>query len=748
MKNNTPGILRPILNLNLSLDLHPFRKRRDAPHSRRFARQDGAPDLAKRLECDASRRFRTGLSSKKRAAASVVSGGAIAALLIVLTPPALAQVATSEPPKPAELGGMDIEQLMNIRVTTVARKEESVSETAAAVTVLTQEDIRRSGFTTIPEVLRLVPGLQVARLDAHDWAISSRGFNDLFANKLEVLVDGQSVYTPLFSGVFWEVQDNMLLEDIERIEVVRGPGASVWGANAVNGVINIITKKASDTQGGLLVGYGGTEERFIGGARYGGMLTTNLAYRAYLRYQDMDNGTFETGQTAYDSWQMIRGGFRADWTAPGDNLVTFKGEIYAGSEHQIFVVPVLSLTAPFSQTNRDRVDFSGGSMLGRWTHTFGESSSLQFQLYYDQSYRNALIFKEDRRNYDVDLQHRFGAGERNDIVWGAGYRASSDDLGQRTLSFNPSSRTLSVFSAFVQDEFAIVENRLSLMIGSKFEHNDFTGFEFQPTGRLLWRPGERQTFWGAVSRAVRTPSRAESDVRLNDQVLPPGVLAANLPAEIALVGDPNFHSETVLAYELGYRTELARRVFFDLSAFYNDYQDLRSLEPGQPFLETSPSPPHLVVPVRARNLWDGESFGAEASLTCRVTDWWRLRPAYSFLELLVWPQAGSGSRDTTVEASERASPRHQFFLVSSMDLLPNLQFDSNLRFVDVLPSLQTPSYWELDLRLAWQPCSNLELSVAGQNLVHAHHLEFNRSFVNEPRTEVDRGFYGKISWRF
>lgn len=670
---------------------------------------------------------------------------AIALLALLSTLPVLAQPApnTAKEWKPSELGSMDIEELMKIRVTSVSRKEEALANTAAAVYVLTPEQIHRAGFNTIPETLRIAPGLEVARLDAHDWAISSRGFNDVFANKLLVLFDGRSVYTPLFSGVFWDVQDT-LLEDLDRIEVIEGPGATIWGANAVNGVINIITKSARETQGALLTAGGGTADQVVAGARYGGQLTSNVYYRVYGKYVQSDAFPFENGSRGYDSSQMSRGGFRLDWEAPNENHVTFQGEIYDGQEHQIFIVP--TFLPPFSLPVQDRIDLSGGNVLGRWTRSFSEDSNLQLQMYYDRTYRNSGIFREDRHTGDIDAQYRFAAGRRNDIVAGFGYRISSDDLGNTTtISHSPSSRAINLFSSFIQDEITLVEEKLHLVLGSKFEHNDFTGFELQPSGRILWRPSPPHTIWSAISRAVRTPSRAEDDIRLNQQIAPAGVFGP-LPTEFVLFGDRSFQSEKLVAYELGYRAELHKSLFLDLAAYYNDYDDLRSIEPGTPFQEASPGPLHTVNPFTVRNLLEGSTYGGTAALTWQVNNWWRLRPSYTFLEMELHRKPGS--LDNTSILAEGNSPRHQVYLFSTVDLTSQIAFDSNLRYVDRLPNLQTPGYVELDLRLGWKPLHNLELSLVWQNLLHDRHPEFNRSFVNNPRTEIERSFFGKLTWRF
>jgi iron complex outermembrane receptor protein len=595
--------------------------------------------------------------------------------------------------------------------------------------------------------------MDVGRLDPSQWAASARGFNDLFANKLLVLQDGRSIYTPLFSGVFWDVQGAML-EDIDRIEVIRGPGATLWGANAVNGVINIITKSARETQGTLISGGGGTEERAFGSIRYGGKLGENAFFRVYATYFNRNNAATPDGQQADDGMQLGRWGFRVDWEPSSQNRFTFQGEAYRGEIHQVFgTFDTNNPITGFNTSVHDEFDVTGGHLLGRWSHTFSAKSDLQLQMYYDRTERNTVIFDEKRDTFDIDFQHRFELAQRNDLVWGAGYRVTADKVGNSpTISLNPDRRTVQLFSGFVQDEIALIPERLRLTVGSKFEHNDYTGFEVQPGGRLLWTPEEHHTVWGSVSRAVRTPSRSEVDVILN-QGLPPGALfPASPPAVITIYGDRDMGSEELLAYEIGYRLQPFKKLSLDLAAFYNDYDHLRSLEHG----DSRTQPPSVAPSVLARgaipiamhpeNKLFGDPYGLEAAATLELTPWWRIQGSYSFLEMQLYKRAGS--TDTSSILDDGKSPEQQGMLRSSFDLPYNLSLDCAGRYVDTLPTLNIGSYVELDARLGWRPTKNLEVAVVGQNLVHAHHREFSPSFIKTQQGEIERGVYGKVTWRF
>ena len=644
----------------------------------------------------------------------------------------------AEPKGQPDLTELPIETLLQIEVTSVARKVEKLSESPAAISVITQDDIRRFGATSIPEALRLAPGLEVARLDANQWAISARGFNDVFANKLLVLQDGRSIYTPLFSGVFWDVQGTML-EDIDRIEVIRGPGATLWGANAVNGVINISTKSAKDTQGTLITGGAGTEERGFAGVRYGGKLSNEAFFRVYGTYFNRDDSALPNGRDGNDAWQLGRWGFRMDWEVSDQDLATLQGDAYRGAIHEVFGTFDPTNTPTFTRLVPDEFDVRGGNLLGRWSHTFAPDSDLQLQLYYDRTERDSAIFKEDRDTFDVDFQHRFPLWARNDMVWGAGYAATSDRVGNTaTVSLNPDRRTTELFSAFVQDEIAVLPDQWRLTLGSKFEHNDFTGFEVQPSGRLLWTPRERQTVWASVSRAVRTPSRAEDDILLHQPPSPA------VPAPTTIYGDRNAESEELLAYEIGYRVQPHQKVTLDVAAFYNDYDHLRSLELGPS--RTQPLLPEPFIPLHVANELYGETYGAEAAATCEISPWWRLQPAYTYLQMQLHTRAGS--TDRTSEQDEGKSPHHQVTLRSAMDLPHDLSLDCSLRYVDNLPALKISNYLTLDVRLGWRPTKHLELAVVGQNLLDDRHPEFSPSFISTGQKEIQRGVYGKITARF
>src|SRR3954471_10189888 len=580
---------------------------------------------------------------------------------------------------PQELKTNSIEDLVKLEVFTGARKPEPLAQTPAAIAVITQDDIRRSGVTSIPEALRLAPGMQVARVDSHTWAITARGFNDVFANKLLVLQDGRSLYTPLFSGVFWDIQDTVL-EDIDRIEVIRGPGATLWGANAVNGIVNIITKSAKETQGTLISAGGGTEEHAFINLRQGGKLGEDLYYRIYGKYFNRDESIQPNGMEAHDAWQMGRGGFRLDWEPPGQNLYTLQGEAYGGLLDEIYTVPQPSGATSLSDQNVVR----GGFILGRWTHALTDSSDTKLQFYYDRADRKTAIFKEKRDILDLDFQHRFQFLKRNDFVWGLGYRISADKVDTNlAISLFPPERHDQVFSAFLQDEITLVPEKLHTTLGSKFEHNDYTGFEVQPNGRLSWTPNDWQTFWGAVSRAVRTPSRAESDIRLQQQVAP-GVSAQ-------ITGDPSFTSEKLTACELGHRAQFLKHFSIDIAAFYNFYDDLRTIEPvgGNPLSLT------------AANQLTGEAYGIEVAPNWQIADCWRLGGAYSYLRLELHRKPGS--QDPNAEREEGRSPRHQIMVRSSWNLPWHLELDAQLRYVDSLPDLNIPSYTVMDSRLGWRP---------------------------------------------
>ncbi len=645
-----------------------------------------------------------------------------------------------------DVTAMSMEDLMNLQVTSVSKRTQKVADAAAAIFVITQEDIRRSGATSIPEALRLVPGLEVARIDQNKWAIGSRGFNGRFDNKLLVLIDGRSVYTPLFSGVYWNVQD-VMLEDVDRIEVIRGPGATLWGANAVDGVINVITKKAKSTQSAVMTAGAGTEERAAGGVRYGSKVGDNTYYRAYTKYFNWGPSAYPSGMTAHDGWDALRGGFRADWTPAGANSLTLQGDVYRSRFDE--TLTVASLSAPYSNTFPNDGKYSGGNILGRWNHT-SEGSSMSLQMYYDNTtITDHSLFGDHQNILDIDFQHGFHASDSQQFVWGLGYRSIRDkNDASFTVSLQPNQVALNQFSTFVQDEISLVDNRLQITLGSKFERNEFTGFEIEPNARLLWNLTPNQSIWTAVSRAVRTPALTEEGLRLNSAVIPPGTPSnpTPLPAMVAVFGSHQFNSEDLLAYELGYRVQATSTLSLDIATFYNNYSNLRTAEPGAPFVEGSPAPTDFVIPFVAANKMSGGTYGVELFADWKVVPKWRLAGSYSYLQMDI--HKNIDSQDPTPDNPNGSSPRHQWYLRSSIDLPKHFEQDTTLRFVDHLPSLNLPNYYSLDAHLGWRPVTSLELSIGGQNLLNNWHFEFMPDFVNTSPTVVKRSIFGSITVKF
>jgi iron complex outermembrane recepter protein len=658
----------------------------------------------------------------------------------------LANASAAGPQSVPDVTSMSLEDLMNMQVTSVSKRPEKVADAAAAVFVITPEDIRRSGATSIPDALRMVPGLEVAQIDQNKWAIGSRGFNGRFDNKLLVLIDGRSVYTPLFSGVYWNVQD-VVLEDVDRIEVIRGPGATLWGANAVDGVINIITKSAKATQGGLVSAGAGSQEATAETVRYGAKVKDSTYYRVYGKYYDWYPSIDTAGATASDGWHALRGGFRVDSNATTRDSITVQGDIYHDNFGETVTVP--SLTPPtFSSTYPNSGFETGGDLLGRWNHSFSSRSSTSLQMYYDRTnIADPSVFADHESVYDIDFQHDIHLGESQELVWGLGYRSIQDtNSSSFTVSLQPDHSSLNQYSAFVQDEVSLLSNRMHITLGSKFEHNPFTGFEFEPNVRVSGTVTKNQSVWAAVSRAVRTPALTEEGLRLTEAVIPPGTPPFNspLPVIAAVFGNPQFRSEDLMAYELGYRVQATSSFSADIAAFYNNYSNLRIAQPGTPFVEGSPIPTDLVVPFVASNNMSGGTYGIEPYAEWRVLPKWRLLGAYTYLQMNIHKDQVISTPDDT----DGRSPKHQFYFRSSLDLPKHLEQDLMLRYVDKLPGLNIPSYYSLDLHIGWKPVSQVQLSFGAQDLLNSQHLEFIPEFLNTLPTQVRRTFYGGIAWIF
>ncbi|HEU0282890.1 MAG TPA: TonB-dependent receptor [Gallionella sp.] len=661
-------------------------------------------------------------------------------IVLGMAPPMHAAAELHAPDAQADLTGLSIEQLLNVEVTSAGRKAQKLEDTATAIHVITREDIRRSGMTTIPELLRMVPGLQVAQINGNTAAIGSRGFNQRYSNKLLVLLDGRTLYTPTFSGVFWDAQD-VVLEDIERIEVIRGPGGTLWGANAVNGVISITTRSAAATQGGMVNAGAGNYER-QGSVRYGGAIGEAGHFRVYAKSTGQDNFPLATGAQAHDRRNIRSAGFRTDWALPGGDTVTAQGDIYDGNADQTIQAARLSPPATLP------LDFTGaqksGNLLMSWKHALSAASEWSLKFYYDYYERQGAGVGERRDTRDLDFQHRLLLAGNHDIVWGLGYRQTSDELNDTFLvSFVPPRRRDNTVSAFFQDEIALVGDKVHLILGSKFEHNGYSGFEYQPNLRLRWTVDEQQSAWAAVSRAVRTPSRAYSDIRFNAAASPrAGVPAIAL---VRLMGSPAAQSEELLAYEAGYRVWPSERLYLDVAGFYNEYGNLMTMEPLTPFFEAGP-PARLVAPQQFQSKASATTHGLELSANWQPTEKWQFKAAYSWLKMRIRRDAGSA--DNAIEAKAGDAPQHQVQFHTYHELNAQTDLGVSLYYVDKLPNQNIPAYTRLDARLGWRPQRGLELSLGARNLLDRQHPEFVSAIVGPGTSEVPRSIYGAATWRF
>ena len=654
----------------------------------------------------------------------------------------------------SDLTNLPLESLLEMKVTTVSKKTQLLTNAAAAVFVISQEDIRRSGVTTIADALRMVPGVQVARIDSNKWAISSRGFNGRFSNKLLVLMDGRSLYTPYFMGVYWEIQDT-LLDDIDRIEVIRGPGAALWGANAVNGVINIITKPAENTNGTLLTVGGGTYEKAFAAARAGTSLGDSTNVRLYAKHHQRDSFLLGSGASSNDQWHTTQGGFRLDSQPNVHDTLTLQGDYYDGHLDETYILyghPASSVP-PYVSDVQARTVVNGGNILSRWQRTFSATNSLSLQAYFDHSENGMLVSPQKFNTVDLDFQQQFSPGTRNDIVYGAGYRYNQYELiNTPTLSFSTTNVTNKIFSTFIHDEIALIPSQVSLILGSRFEHNDYSGFSYQPNGRLLWSITPHNSLWGSVSRAVRSSTKGEQEINYNYRTLAPSTPAnpnlntGPVPLRLEINGNKDFKSEELLAYEIGYRTEILSRLSLDVAFYYNIYKNLRVITPAAGYAE----PTNAVQPYILSNDMHGRAIGVEVAADWTPLDWWRVQAAYSYQNLKMQLD-GSSVDEINKGNAEGDTPQHQFSLRSGFDIGRQVTLDLWLRGMDRLASIDgvaIPGYLTMDVRMAWKPAKYFELSIVGQNVFQKQHPEFIPEYINTQPSEVVRSAYGKATWKF
>lgn len=633
-----------------------------------------------------------------------------------------------------KLTDLSLEQLLDVEITSVFKRPVKLIESPSAIQVITRDHIRRSGATTLPEALRLATNLNVAQQNSEEWIISARGFNSDVGNKLLVMVDGRSVYTPLFSGVFWN-RHNYLMDDIERIEVISGPGGTLWGANAVNGVINIITRSAADAQGLYVEAVAGTETEAVAGVRYGGQIGESTYFRVYTKYLERGPEYLSNGEDGNIDWNIGQGGFRIDSQLTAQDHLTVQGDFFR-KHTNILVAGIFT---------DDRSDSEGHNILARWNRDYG-GGDISVQLYYDYTELKlptapyvinniplapAGVLEDKLDTYDFAFQHGMQVGDNQRILWGLNYRRTNDETENApALAFYPEKLNHNLYSVFVQDEIELVDEVVTLTLGTKLERNGYTGSEWQPSIRLSWNLSSSQMLWSAVSRAVRKPSRIDRDVSQPSRSSPIVVLS----------GGDEFESEKVLAYELGYRAQLGNNLVASIASFYNQYTDIRSAS----------LTPVTFLPVFFENNIEGETYGIEININYQVTTWWQLRGGYTFLEEDL--RVKSGEFDLNNALNETADPKHQVFLRSSMELGRGFEMDMGVRWIDELPTnnagsvVFVPSYAEMYLRLGWHPSDSLELSLVGQNLLHDHHQEFG---VPSPtQEEVGRNVFAKMQWRY
>lgn len=620
--------------------------------------------------------------------ARTIAVGGLAVLLLA-PQPAAAAVSAAVSISPSDLDRLSIEDLAKIEVSSVSKTDQPLSDAAASIFVITHDDIIRSGAVSLPEMLRLAPNLQVAEVAGMTYAISARGFNSGGADKLLVLIDGRSVYTPFINGVFWDAQ-RVPPEDIDRIEVISGPGAALWGANAVNGVINIVTRKASDTVGAVIEGGGGSLDQHLN-LQFGAQLRPDLAVRVYGLGAWRGSDLAASGADGRDAFSTGQGGFRLDWT-PGRDWLTLQGDLYRGGEDHAI---------------SPRESFGGQNVLLRWTRAGEGGSSLQVQGYYDELWRRIpTVASDELRTYDIDIQHSFRLSPRQQVVWGGGLRAETDDFpvapgnpsSPLTQFFSPQRRTLVIGDLFGQDTVSVARG-VDLVLGLKLEDDAYVGLTPLPNLRLSWKPSDSSLLWAAVSRATRAPSRLDRD------------FGESLGSTQVLKGG-DFRSEDLIAYEVGYRAQPTSRLSASVSLFYNDYRNLRTVEYG----------PGGTLPGSFDNQMEGGAYGVEAWAALQALDWWRLSAGVNGLhEDLRFRPGSSGLGGLAIAGND---PAWQASLKSSMDLPHGLSLDMDLRGVAALPEPASPAYAELNARLAWAVTRSLELSVTGANLLHERHLEF------------------------
>ena len=684
---------------------------------------------------------RSGSSRLRRSSIPRTAVPAIFTLLLCLAAPyrtTEAQSASNDQNAPSDLKQLSLEELGNVEVTTVSKEPQQVQKTPAAIFVITQEDIRRSGATSIPEALRLAPGVEVAQIDGNHWSIAIRGFAGQFSKSLLVLIDGRSIYTPLFEGVYWDLPQ-VMLEDVERIEVIRGPGGTIWGANAVNGVINIITKSANNTKGTLATLGSGSVDEGTGAFRYGGSAGKDFNYRVY-GMGGVRGPEFHPDGNEFDPWRMGQIGFRTDWTSGQKDAFTVQGDMYRGVSGEDTLLATFNPPAEIAQNETGYV--SGGNLLARWQHTTSEGSDVQIQAYFDRTNRQDLELGETRDTFDVDFVQHVRIHGDQELTWGLGARVSPSNFIQVSpgVNFLPNKQVDSIYSGFVQYELPIVKDKLTLTAGTKLEHNNFSGFDYQPSVRLLWAPTPSQSFWTAVTRAVRTPSRLDQDVQFD-------IFIENAPPPVyfQILGNPKLKAEQLIGSEVGYRAQINPHLFVDVTGFYNSYDDLQGYGPAYP-AESGSSPGEILYFVLPyANVIEGHTVGTEIAPNWKITHWWQVRGSYSFLHMSLRDKTGFTDVGNLLGSYLGSSPSHEASFQSLFNLPRHFELDESFRYSDALPAQAVGAYSTVDVRGGWHFREYLDFSLIGENLLRPSHDEFGGD--PGPLVGIKRSVYGKITWR-
>jgi len=660
----------------------------------------------------------------------------------------------------ANLADLSLEELTDLQVSSVAKKPQRAADAPAAVFVITQDDIRRSGTTSIPQALRLVPGLQVAQIDGNKWAISARGFNSRFANRLLVLMDGRTLYTLTFGGVFWDAQDTMI-EDIERIEVVRGPGGAVWGTNAFNGVVNIITKSASQTGGGLMAADTGTQRPLGVSARLGST-DSALKWRMFGKaFRQDGNINFNDGD-ANDDWRQARIGGRVDLELPNSTL-QISTEAYRGkSGMDLWDYDRLPELATLATED----EYEGAFATLEWSKTTAHMGRIDVRAVADYTDRDSLVFDEQRNTYDLEVKHTLPAARYHDVMWGLGVRHTADSTHRTAIAVVPADDALTIYHGFLQDEIALLDDALHVTAGGRIEHSDYIGTQFMPNLRTSYNASERSTVWAAISRGIRSASRLERDVRVTDAIpaVPantPPVNPTPAPLGVEIWGDPNFAPEKLKAFELGWRQRLSQAISFDIAAYYNQYSGIRGVRrlptvcaPSMTPVEENPfcvfTASKIIVPIQYSNLLSGNIWGAELTVNWNPLRNWRLVASYAYLEQDFEnnPVDFGDFQLDFAELSAGLDARNQWTLRSSVSLNTRWDWDLFLRHVDALPTGEVAAYTDLNTRIAWRPRIDFELALTGENLLHDDHREFVSDFVDLSPVSIKRAVHLQARWSF